>query len=146
MSPEIQAWIDAQKPQLVEAAERYVERSEIFRPTPRKRQKGGRGKKDPRVSSSQLRNLLNVALTERSLPVLKNFLRYQVGRQWEDPKAGELMEQLLLDEVAKRSRGAGEGHGVEPRELEAALLPLLLGYVIREYTYRCKLEGTRSDG
>lgn len=145
MSRQTQAWIEAQKPELVEAAERYVQESEIFRPTPREQQRG-RKKKDPRVTPSQLQNLLNVALTERSLAVLRNFIRYQVGRHWEDAAAGELLEKLLLDEVAQRSQRDSESLGVKPRELEAALLPLLLGYVIREHTYRCKLEGTRSDG
>lgn len=146
MSPELQAWIEEQKPELVEAAERYVAESEIYLPTPQDQKKGGRRSKDPRVTGSQLRNLLNVALTERSLAVLKNFLRYQVGRQWKDGKAGDLLEQLLLREIANRSQARGKAEGVSPREIEAALLPLLLGYIIREYTYRCKLAGTRSHG
>jgi hypothetical protein len=143
MSPEVQAWIEAQKPELVAAAERYVESSQLSLQAPNRRDRRAR------VSMSQLRNLLNIAQTERSLAVFKNFLRYQVGRKsrgWEDQAAGELLEQLLLAEVAARSQGGGEAHGVEPRHLEAALLPLLIGYIIREYTYRCAQHGTSTDG
>ncbi len=140
MSPEQQSWIEAQKPELVAAAERYVAESEIYLPMPQRRDRKAR------VTMSQLRNLLNVALSERSLPVLKNFLRYQIGRQWDDSRAGALLEEYLLREVGERSRAGQEARGGEVRELEAALLPLLLGFVIREYTYHCKLKGTRSDG
>ena len=73
MSPELQAWIEEQKPDLVEAAKRYVNKSSIcFKQTGQDN--------EPQVSSSQLRNLLNVAQSERSLKVLVNFLRYQISR------------------------------------------------------------------
>lgn len=146
MGPELQAWIEEQKPELVAAAEAYVARSEIHLPMPQRDDHRGRPDKSARVSASQLRNLLNVALTEKSLPVLKNFLRYQVGRQWKDAKAGELLEEVLLREIVERGRKGAETHRGVPRQVEAALLPLLLGFVIREYTYQCKMKGTRTDG
>jgi hypothetical protein len=146
MSPELQTWIEEQKPELVEAAERYVERSKIFLPPEADPRRGGRPDKNARVSGSQLRNLLNVALTERSLAVLRNFLRYQVGRQWKDGKAGAALEELLAREIAERTASRMDAATGERREVEAALLPLLLGFVIREYTYQCRRHGTRSDG
>ncbi|MFP3939775.1 MAG: hypothetical protein ACOC7L_00650 [Acidobacteriota bacterium] len=154
MTPQLRAWIEAQKPSLVQAAEEYLNEAKIYLPKGGggKGGKGGRGggkRKDPRVSGSQLRNLLNVAQTERSVAVFRNFLRYQVGRGsrgWPDPASGEALESYVDRAIGKRSRSAAGQHGVDARELEAELLPLLLGYVIREFTYRCAQNGTSAHG
>jgi hypothetical protein len=158
MNPDIQAWIDEQKPELVKAAEEFVEESKICHPMPPPPSHGKKGasstptgrpgKPKARVSSSQLRNLLSVAQSERSLAVFRNFLRYQVGRKskaWQDSEAGDLLEQTVEREVASRGKPGEEKVGVPAQSLAGELLPLLIGYVIREYTYRCRQLGTSTD-
>ncbi len=138
MNAETLAWIEGRKPELVHAAEEYVQKNEIFKAA-------GHGRK-ARVSASQLRNLLNATQAESSLAVLINFLRYQVGRGrqgWQDTASGLALEALLKEKVgALGEAGEQKLEEADRHALEARLAALLLGYVIREYTFRCQQEGT----
>lgn len=142
MNADTLAWIEDQKPDLVRSAESYVEEFKISDP-----REGSRGHGFPKalISGSQLRNLLNASQSEGSLAVLVNFLRYQIGRGrqgWEDQRSGRGLETLLHEQVGKRIADAGDKAGNEPHQVESRLASLLLGFVIREYTYRCQLAGT----
>lgn len=157
MTPDAMAWIDDQRSDLVAAAERFVLSSDIALPPKendsrshqaRHRSSPHHGTRRPkaRVSRSQLRNLLNVSISERSLPVLKNFLRYQIGRQsWKDQPSGDALLMLLDKEVAERATKGADGSDVSARVLQDHLAPLLIGYIVREYTYQCKEHGTSTD-
>lgn len=147
MKPETLGWIEEQEPELVRAAEEYVKELEIHKADPASR--GPRNR--PRVSGSQLRNLLNAAQGRSSLAVLVNFLRYQIGRGrkgWEDERSGNALVKLLEDEVStrvgKRVEKDSEVAGKDRYRLESRLAALLLGFVLREYTYRCREAGTAS--
>jgi hypothetical protein len=125
MSPELQTWIEDQKPELVTAAETYVDQSGIYAKSP-----GRDG--EPQVSGAQLRNLLNVAQGERSLKVLINFLRYQIGRGrrgWEHRRSGEMLEVFLTSRVAALCSEE-----------------VAVRYVIREYRYVCGGREKRGHG
>ncbi|MFN7963390.1 MAG: RAMP superfamily CRISPR-associated protein [Thermoanaerobaculia bacterium] len=66
-------------------------------------------------ATSQLRNLVQITQTESSVPVLRNFLRYQAGRK----ATRELWQQILGDTVAIRKlEGAGPPTGASPRASE----------------------------
>lgn len=145
MNAETLTWIEDQKPDLVRSAESYVEEHKISEPGEDRRH----GFPKARVSGSQLRNLLSAAQSEGSLAVLINFLRYQIGRGrqgWEDQVSGRGLETMLHKQVGQRIADAGDVTAGDPRQLESRLASLLLGYVIREYTYRCQLAGTSSHG
>ncbi len=139
MSPELLKWIEEQKPALVGAAEGYLDRddSRIYAPQ-------ARDAKKPRVAGSQLRNLLSAAQSGCPLSVLTNLLHYQIGRDgrgWgrDERKSGEALVQLLAREISERvaSVASAERHALESR-----LAALLLGYLVREFTYRCRIAGT----
>ncbi len=142
MNAETLTWIEDQKPNLVRSAESYIKEYKISEPREVSR---GRGFPKARVSGSQLRNLLSASQSEGSLAVLVNFLRYQIGRGrqgWDDQDSGRGLESLLHEQIGKRITDAGDKAGSEPHQVESRLASLLLGYVIREYTYRCQLAGT----
>lgn len=147
MTPENLSWVEARQPQLVRWAEDYVQTTKLYeRHNPKKR--------NPRVSGSQLRNLLNAATQGSSLAVLVNFLRYQIGRDkrgWPHEESGTALADLLGERLkslcAERMGGShATPAGADPAEVqiefEAQMAARLLGYVIREYTYRCKLANT----
>lgn len=158
MNPQTLAWIERQKPQLVGWAEKFVQDTKLYEEKPRKNGHGPaaerdhdgdeeeRKKKHPQVSRSQLRNLLSAAQSGSAIAVLVNFLRYQMGREsrpWKHRESGEGLERLLLDELQGLVDKAIPSRQTEERyELEAHLAAQLLGFIIREYTYRCSLEGT----
>lgn len=148
MTPEDLGWVDRQQPKLVGWAETYVADAKIHEP-----QDERRGNK-PKVSGSQLRNLLNSATQGSSLAVLRNFLRYQIGRGgkgWGDEPSGEALLSILDEKIGPLCRGrhtdqeaeSGEAQGQHRIELEADVASKFFGFVIREYTYRCKLAGTQ---
>jgi hypothetical protein len=156
MNPKTLTWIEKQKPMLVGWAETYVEDSELYFPknsgsanspknsgSPSSPKKSGKGM--ARVSGSQLRNLLSAAQSGSPLAVLLNFLRYQMGRRqgWAHTPSGQELETLLKEKLSPLCEEFPETHEADPYELQSHLAAQLLGFIIREYTYRCKLEGTR---
>lgn len=141
MTPEILAWIERQKPALVGLAEGFLIQHRIYAPAPSEAHKQ---RPPARVSGSQLRTLLNAAQSGSPVAVLVNLLHYQVGRGargWDDKASGDALAVLLRDSVSALVKASGaNGDGVF--EVEARVSALLLGFVIREYTYCCKREGT----
>lgn len=143
MTPEMLSWIEKQKPELVGWAEKYVQGTKLFEP------KGGRGKQ-PKVSGSQLRNLLNAAQGGSPLAVIINLLRYQIGRGgrgWPEKPSGQTLESLFTGKLRPLIKSGVESLETPDREaalyeLESQVTAQLLGFIIREYTYRCALEGT----
>lgn len=142
MTPETMAWIEQQKPTLVVWAEEFVKDSKLYT----------RYKKSNRaqVSRNQLRNLLNAAMAGASIKELINFLHYQVGRKneaWKHWDSADQLESLLLGQLAslaEKSKPIIEKSQQSIYEMEASLAAQLMGFIIREYTYRCKLERTSS--
>jgi hypothetical protein len=150
MTREVLGWIERKKPTLVGWAEAYLDKNQIYKPKP-SRERGNHGEpakqSTPVVSGSQLRNLLSAAQAGSSLAVLVNFLRYQIGRKdkgWPDRGSGEALEKLLREDLkglaaqAEKVRADDDHFEVEPH-----LAAQLLGFIIREYTYRCAVAGTR---
>jgi hypothetical protein len=95
------------------------------------------GQLDP----SQYQNLLQVALSTESAEVIKNFLRYQVGR---DTKWGRgeksLAEAIVRDiqgDLATQSQAIAEAAGDSSRKkaVHLELIRLYLGYGKRHLTY-----------
>lgn len=145
MTPDVLSWIDEQKPGLVGAAERYLRDNAIYAAGPSKHS----ARRPPaKVSGSQLRNLVNAAQADSPLAVLVNLLRYQIGRAsrgWRDRDSGQALERVLIDEVETRSKSAPTADAHAHYAVESRLAALLLGYIVREFTYRCELEGTAHD-
>jgi len=147
MNPKTLTWIEKQKPMLVGWAETYVEDSALYFPkksgSPSSPKNSGKGM--ALVSGSQLRNLLSAAQSGSPLAVLLNFLRYQMGRRqgWAHTSSGQKLETLLKKKLSPLCEEFPEKHEADPYELQSHLAAQLLGFIIREYTYRCKLEGTR---
>lgn len=140
MNAETLNWIEEQKPALVLAAREYLKHNQIYQPRTDK-------PRDSRVSPTQLRNLLNAALSGSSLVVLTNFLRYQMGRKdggWggRNRVEGENLEKLFEKEVGERARQHDSADPTLRFRLEAQLAGLFLGFLIHEFTYRCRLAGT----
>lgn len=154
MNPEALAWIEKQKPDLVGWAEAYVRDSKLYKPTT-KTENNKEGQKTPLVKTNQLRNLLNAAQSGSPLAVLKNFLRYQIGRGnqgWRHTESGKQLHKLLenklgnlcqkgVDDLSKGTERSADP--IDQYELEAHLAAQLLGFILREYTYQCRLAGTR---
>lgn len=167
MQPEILAWIEKQKPDLVEWAEDFLKETRIYEEKADQgsdeddeaARSGDATSKSPWVRKSQLQNLLGAARTGEPVALLANFLRYQDARikGWRQNEAATKLEKLLREKVQPRARrcprlgtvGAEVDGGptgeetIELRyEIEAALAAQLFGFIIREYTYRCRIAGT----
>lgn len=135
MSPEMLKWIEERKPMLVGKAEEYVKQTQ-----PHKADSGGKA-----VTSSQLRNLLAAAQAGQSVPLLVNLLRYQMGRRnnaWAHTRSGEALLALLPEQAsAPLAQRFPELTGTPASyAAQARVAALLLGYIVREFTYCAKLE------
>ena len=160
MTPETMAWIEQQKPTLVVWAEDFVRSSKLYLnresdPEPDSSvlddpNRNKRHRQSALVSSSQLRNLLNAAQQGTALRALVNFLRYQVGRGssgWRHGSSAKKLEEMLLGKLKDLCAKGATDRATEDAEtyaLEAQMSAQLLGFIIREYTYRCELAGTKS--
>lgn len=140
------AWLERIKPELVSRAENFLETHRIFR-------KHEKNRNNPVVSGSQLRNLLAAAQSGSPFAILVNFLRYQIGRGgrgWDDTSSGRALVEYLSPQVPEGNKSLAilcneKTRGYEPAHrylLEAQVAAHFFGFLIREYTYRCKLEGT----
>lgn len=150
-------WLDGLKPGLVSRAVAFLERNSIHAP------RGTGGGRQPVVTGSQIRNLLAAAQSGSPFAILVNFLRYQIGRGsrgWADAPSGEALAAILSPEPGPASAGRNDGDEAGRSLaalcaaqagnrgklmlylLEAQVAAQFLGFLIREYTYRCKLAGT----
>src|SRR5215212_555985 len=94
------------------------------------------------LQPTQLRNAIAVANETSSLEVLKNWIRYQIGRAdgrgWRHERFGEgLIEQIdgpLQTLAAEVATGAGASD--RQHEVWAQLTRLYLGYLNRHFYYR----------
>lgn len=93
--------------------------------------------KDEKLEESQFRNLVRVADTTESAEVVKNFLRYQVGRgdKWGRGK-GSLAEQIIEDIDVKLKKKASEISGnYDFQKIWLELTRRYLGYGARYLKY-----------
>lgn len=102
-----------------------------------------------RMEESQLRNLLNVAVTSRSSEVVINFIRYQIARSrdtWgtsDNDFGHSVIKDLETHVLALAALAAGEVRQALPDQDEAALtheaytrlMQLYLGYLNRAFYY-----------
>ena len=91
------------------------------------------------LEESQFRNLLRVSDTTDSAEVIKNFIRYQVGRdeKWGRGK-GSLAERLIQDIDSKIKEEAQKVAKSSRTDFKAIWLELIrryLGYGVRHLTY-----------
>jgi hypothetical protein len=98
--------------------------------------KSGRDK----LEASQFRNLVRVADTTESAEVVKNFLRYQVGRErkWGRGK-GSLAERIVQDIDGKLKTYAGEiakeAKSADSKRIRMELIRRYLGYGSRRLRF-----------
>ncbi|MFN3361472.1 MAG: hypothetical protein ACK421_08615 [Pseudanabaenaceae cyanobacterium] len=106
--------------------------------------------KEGSSEKSPFRNVLAVAIETGSIEVLKNFIRYQMGRQgsspiWKEKRSGKVFAQALIDQIdglgdilAKITADVTDAHGGEKERISKAihltLSRLFLGYLAREHT------------
>nr|RNJ64962.1 MAG: hypothetical protein EDM05_33650 [Leptolyngbya sp. IPPAS B-1204] len=105
---------------------------------------------DKKLEESQFRNLLRVAETTESPEVIKNFLRYQVGREdkWGRGE-GSLAEKIIHDIDHNLRIQAGEirqsTNYDNLNKIWVQLIRLYLGYGSRRLKYLNYLAETESD-
>jgi hypothetical protein len=107
--------------------------------------------KDPKtLEESQFRNLLNVATSTNSSEVVKNFLRYQVGRDEKWGRGKKSLAEAIITDIQKLLKDkAGEiatkANVVEnvpakTNEIHMELIRRYLGYGSRHLLYKRKGE------
>jgi len=88
---------------------------------------------------SQLRNVINVASSSRSVQVVLNFIKYQIGRrkEWQHANFGEcLLDRLIrLSSIAQQIASRLGVKGSE-EEIHLRLVELYLGYMNRYFKYK----------
>ncbi|QOV22538.1 hypothetical protein [Anabaenopsis elenkinii] len=92
------------------------------------------------LEESQFRNLVRVADTTDSPEVIKNFIRYQVGR---DKKWGRgrdsLAEKVILDidsNIKKTAQTIADAHQADFKPIWLELIRRYLGYGARHLKYK----------
>lgn len=92
------------------------------------------------LEESQFRNLVRVADTSESVEAIKNFIRYQVGRdkKWGRGK-GSLAEKIIEDingELKKSAQAIAESCQTEYKPIWLELIRRYLGYGARHLKYK----------
>lgn len=98
-------------------------------------------KKYGQLDPSQYQNLVQVALSTESPEVIKNFLRYQTGRDTKWGRGeGSLAEAIIKDiqgDLEQQAKNIAEAAGDQNRqkEIHIELIRRYLGYGKRHLTY-----------
>ncbi|MDX2240621.1 MAG: hypothetical protein NW224_08060 [Leptolyngbyaceae cyanobacterium bins.302] len=95
---------------------------------------------DKKLEESQFRNLLRVAETTESPEVIKNFLRYQVGREEKWGRGKDSLAEKIVHDIdhALRTQAQAiqtETHYERLHEIWIKLIRLYLGYGARRLKY-----------
>lgn len=107
-----------------------------------------KGKDDGELLASQFRNLVRVADTTDSPAVVKNFLRYQVGREkkWGRGK-DSLADKIIQDIDGDLTKYAGEiatkSDSKDTQRVQMELIRRYLGYGSRQLKYLSLSEGEK---
>lgn len=85
------------------------------------------------LKENQLRNVINIANETECVPVVTNFIRYQIGRhsEWRKENFGE----RLIEKIDNLKESAKE---IDERDVDDAwikLTRLYLGFMVRYYKY-----------
>jgi hypothetical protein len=107
--------------------------------------------KDPKtLEESQFRNLLNVATSTDSSEVVKNFLRYQVGRDEKWGRGKESLAEAIVTDIQQflknkagaiaTTAGVVEELAAKTKEIHIELIRRYLGYGSRHLVYKRKGE------
>lgn len=105
--------------------------------------------KDSNIEKGQLRNLLNVAIEARSVEVVANFIRYQMGRSartWTPTIGHGLIADLrwIAEEITPTTRQAAEEKlrqrqantaDIDSNAILVELMQRYLGYLSRAFYY-----------
>jgi hypothetical protein len=87
------------------------------------------------MQDKQLRNVIAVADDTESVPVVENFIKYQIGRhdQWRHQAFGE----KLLDDLRTLQERAGKlaDDNITAKDLAIRLARRYLGYLMRHFVY-----------
>ena len=84
-------------------------------------------------NTAQLRNLVQITQTESEIPVLRNFIRYQVGRKTTRKFCGSA--------ARRRAAGArGDRHEVSRGPAKKSAIQSFFGYLVRHYVYLNELQ------
>lgn len=115
-----------------------------------------------KLQKNQIRNVLNVAEESRSVEVVTNYIRYQIGRsprgqQWQYQGFGVQaindIEKGVVEAAAKQAGKVaattlGEGADQESlfREIYTKLTRYYLGYLNRAFYFCTEMEGVKIEG
>lgn len=155
--------INCQKCKLVKKAERLINEMEfVDESNPKLPKLFDNNRNHPQlyteIKDSQFRNVQNIANTEQCVPVITNFIKYQIGRhsewrfkgrKYNDKKENlnfgeELITYILkleedVDEIRERFKKKGiikEFSEEEKEEIHIILARLFLGYLSRYVKYK----------
>jgi hypothetical protein len=90
------------------------------------------------LREAQLRNVINVADGTGSVELVKNFVRYQIGRQgggWRHRGFGEALVERIDKEVAGLAQRVAHEAQAEVGQTHIQLVRLFLGYLNRYFVY-----------
>jgi hypothetical protein len=98
-----------------------------------------------RLEESQFRNLVRVADTTESTEVIKNFLRYQVGRDEKWGRGKDSLAEKIITDINTRIKEKAKdiAKTAKTEDINSILLQLTrryLGYGARYLTYKLKGE------
>ena len=90
------------------------------------------------LREAQLRNVINVAGSTESVELVKNFIRYQIGRQgggWRHRGFGEALIERIEKEIAGLAERVAREAQTEVEPAYIQLVRLFLGYLNRYFVY-----------
>lgn len=91
-----------------------------------------------KISQSQIRNIIEIANATNSLKALKNFIRYQIGRNQLDGEFGNQFINQLENFLENITKEITRNSPKSENSVRFSLIKQYLGYLNRHYVYLTK--------
>jgi hypothetical protein len=128
--------------ELVTKAEAILEKAKAVEKTEKEKPPQSRMRVKFWDQTSQLRNLVQISQTESEVPVLRNFIRYQMGRRstrdfWVLVGSGVIQALEDIDTATSKAENA--------EEIRKRAIRNFFGYLVRHYVYVNETQKPKDD-
>ena len=91
-----------------------------------------------KLEETQMRNILEIALSVDSIKAIELFIEYQMGRRKIPKEFGELIIEKIDKKLHEYAKKISQKVGVDIKNVKLEIIRQYLGYLNRYFIYRAK--------
>ena len=133
---EIKKKIEKILDELINDAQNVINNIKVIERTDQKELKKNLWEK---LEETQMRNILEIALSVDSIKAIELFIEYQIGRKKIPKEFGELIIEKIDKKLHKYANEISQKIGVDVKNVKLEIIRQNLGYLNRYFVYKAKI-------